>query len=175
MIPRLSNPWATGLKGISLVAGTAFVIAALAGDPQPAGAAGPFVSFGGNWSGTGTLTDSTGASERLRCRASYVVGSGGDTLNQDMRCASDSYRFDLQSQVRHQSGSVSGSWSELSRGVHGFLNGRYSGGQITVLAEGTGFSATISVATRGSQQTVTITSPGSEVRRVAVSMKRSGG
>ena len=62
---------------------------------------GPFSGMAGSWSGSGTITTSAG-SERLRCRVRYVVTSGGATLQQDLRCASDSYRFDVRSDVTYR-------------------------------------------------------------------------
>ena len=53
----------------------------------------------GNWSGAGTVTLDDGSTERIRCRASYAVGAGGNGLNQTLICASDSYKFNLSSNV----------------------------------------------------------------------------
>jgi hypothetical protein len=135
---------------------------------------GPFAALAGSWSGGGTITLNTGASERIRCRVSYAVSDGGNTLQQNLRCASDSYRFDLASNVTHRGGSISGTFSETSRGVGGHINGRVSGGRITALAEGTGFSAQLSVTTNGNQQSVSINSPGMEVSQVSVQLRKGG-
>ena len=40
----------------------------------------PFAGMAGVWSGGGTITLDSGASERIRCRATYAVSSGGDGL-----------------------------------------------------------------------------------------------
>ena len=53
----------------------------------------------GVWSGGGTVTLDDGSTERIRCRATYAVGDGGNGLNQSLTCASDSYKFDLTSNV----------------------------------------------------------------------------
>ena len=47
----------------------------------------------GNWSGGGTVTLDDGSSERLRCRATYAVGAGGNGLNLNLICASDSLQI----------------------------------------------------------------------------------
>ena len=44
-------------------------------------AAGPFSSFEGNWTGTGTVSADNGSKERLRCRAHYDVGGGGNSIH----------------------------------------------------------------------------------------------
>ena len=60
---------------------------------------GPFSGLAGYWSGAGTVTLDDGSTERIRCRASYAVGDNGAGLNQTLVCASDSYKFDLKTNV----------------------------------------------------------------------------
>jgi len=134
---------------------------------------GPFTGLQGTWTGGGTIKINTGARESIRCRVTYQVSGGGNTLQQSLRCASDSYRFDLTSSVSHSGGSLTGTFSESSRGVGGRLNGRIRGNRITALAEGSGFSATLTVETRGDRQSVTIHSPGSEVSEVSINLRKS--
>jgi hypothetical protein len=62
----------------------------------------PFAGFKGVWSGNGTVSLSDGSSERIRCRATYAVDGSGRALQQTLRCASDSYKFDLSSNVTSQ-------------------------------------------------------------------------
>ena len=81
----------------------------------------PFAGFDGAWSGSGTISLSDGSTERLRCRADYKVDKTGLGLKQTLRCASDSYRFDLASDVTSQGERVSGQWTETSRNVFGSL------------------------------------------------------
>jgi hypothetical protein len=144
--------------------GAVLALSASAGQAQ----SGPFAGFDGSWNGSGTVTMSDGSSERIRCRATYKV-NGGNALTQTLRCASDSYKFDLSSNVTSQGNSVSGSWSESSRGVYGNLNGRAGGGQIDVFVEAAGFAANITLTTRGNRQSVSINSKG-EIRGVQISM-----
>ena len=134
--------------------------------------AGPFAGMAGNWSGGGGVTLDDGSSERLRCRATYAVGAGGTGLNLSLVCASDSYKFDLRADVISDRGRLSGSWSETSRGVNGILEGQGANGNFQVLANAPGFVANISLSTRGNRQTVQITSPGSEVSQVNITMER---
>ena len=60
---------------------------------------GPFAGFNGSWSGNGTVALSDGTTERIRCKASYNVNSTGLGLKQTLRCASDSYKFDLSTDL----------------------------------------------------------------------------
>ena len=144
--------------------GAALLLSVTAGQTQ----SGPFAGFDGSWNGSGTVTMSDGSSERIRCRATYRV-NGGTALAQTLRCASDSYKFDLSSNVTSQGNNVSGNWSEASRGIYGNLNGRAGGGQIDVFVEAAGFAANITLTTRGNKQSVSISSKG-EIRGVSINM-----
>jgi len=158
------------LLGLALKAagaGTLLMLSVSASHAQSA----PFAGFDGNWSGTGTVTMSDGSSERIRCRASYKVGGSGTALEQSLRCASDSYKFDLAANVTSQGNNVSGSWSEASRNVYGNLNGKAGGGQIDVFVEAAGFAANITLTTKGNKQNVSISSKG-EIRGVSISMTK---
>lgn len=135
---------------------------------------GAFADYAGQWSGTGSITiannNGTG-SERIRCRGKYTTSGGNNVLNINLRCASDSYRFDLASEVRSSGGELSGNWTEESRGVNGTVEGRVSGGQVTALVQTAGYAATFNISTRGNKQTVAIASKG-ELRAVNISLSR---
>jgi hypothetical protein len=143
---------------------------ALAGSPSYA-QSGPFAGMAGNWSGGGTVTLDDGSSERIRCRATYAVGAGGNGLNQNLTCASDSYKFDLRSNVIAEGGALSGTWSESSRGVNGTLQGRGAAGNFQAVASAAGFNASISLATRGNRQSVVIRGEG-QFRGASISLSR---
>jgi hypothetical protein len=117
---------------------------------------GPFAGLAGNWSGGGNVTLDDGSTERIRCRASYAVGNGGSGLNQTLTCASDSYKFNLSTNVIAQGSSLSGTWSEGSRNINGALEGRGGNGNFEVVATAPGFTANISLTTRGNKQSVVI-------------------
>jgi hypothetical protein len=133
---------------------------------------GTFTGLAGVWSGGGTVTLDDGSSERIRCRASYAVGEGGNGLNQTLTCASDSYKFDLRTSVVAEGGSISGTWSESSRNVNGSLQGRGSHGNFEVTASAPGFNANISLTTRGNKQSVVIRAE-SQFKAATISLTRS--
>ena len=66
---------------------------------------------------------------------------------------------------------LTGTWSEATRNVTGTLEGRGGNGNFQVVANAAGFSANLSVATRGNRQSVTIRSQGS-FRLAAISLVR---
>jgi hypothetical protein len=130
---------------------------------------GPFAGFDGAWSGNGTVSLSDGSTERIRCKADYKVNGTGLGLKQSLHCASDSYKFDLTSDVTSQGDRIYGNWSEASRNIFGNLQGTAGGGQIEVFVEANGFAANLTLKTNGNKQTVQISSKG-EIRGVNITM-----
>lgn len=157
---------------LALAAGIAFLVAAFAPVSHAQRAVGTFVELAGAWNGNGRIEMQNGNGERIRCRARYSVSQAGEMLVQDLRCASDSYKFDVNSTSRSDRGSLSGTWTELTRNVTGTLSGRASGGSIQARVTALGFSAGLTVNTAGNTQSVTIIPEGNEVRSVVVTMKR---
>ncbi|WP_375412586.1 hypothetical protein [uncultured Bradyrhizobium sp.] len=155
-----------------LLAAAAVSLASLGAPSIGYAQSGPFAGMAGTWSGGGTVTLDDGSSERIRCRATYAVGAGGKTLNQSLNCASDSYRFNLSSNVVANGGSLSGTWSESSRGVSGNLEGRGSGGNFEIVASSPGFTANITLRTTGNKQSVVIRAE-SQFRGASISLTRS--
>jgi hypothetical protein len=131
----------------------------------------PFVGLSGSWAGNGTITLAAGNKERLRCRAQYDVGGSGSSVDLRLRCASDSFTFELQSNVAHDNGAVSGRWTETTRGVGGSLEGNAKGNLIQVRVSGV-LSALLSVNTNVNRQSISIEAPGSELSVVAISLNR---
>jgi hypothetical protein len=165
------------VRAFSSLSGAWLIAAILHSGAQAQGsatAAGPFADLPGSWSGTGTVALANGTTERLRCQAGYEVASGGGNLRQDLRCRSDSYTFDLRTSVEHEGGSISGSWWEVSRNASGRISGQASRGRIQAVVQGPGFSAGLTLATRGNQQSVTIRSQGTELTQVSISLRRTG-
>jgi hypothetical protein len=153
-----------------MFAAVALFIASISGSPSYA-QSGPFAGIAGNWSGGGTVLLDDGSTERIRCRATYAVGAGGNGLNMSLTCASDSYRFNLASNVISEGGALSGTWSESSRNISGNLEGRGSNGNFQVVASAPGFNANISLTTRGNRQSVVIRSE-SAFRGATISLSR---
>ena len=131
--------------------GAALMLSVSASQAQSSG---PFAGFDGSWTGTGTVALSNGTTEHIRCKADYKVNGTGMGLKQNLHCASDSYKFDLSSDVTSQGDRISGNWSEASRNIFGNLQGTAGGGQIDVFVEAKGFSANLNLRTNGTKQTV---------------------
>jgi hypothetical protein len=132
---------------------------------------GPFAGMAGTWAGSGTVTLDDGSTERIRCRATYAVGAGGNGLQQTLTCASDSYKFQLSSNVVAQGSEVSGTWSEASRNINGNLQGRAGGGVFQIVASAPGFTANLTLTTRGNKQSVVIRAE-SQFRGASISLSK---
>ena len=161
----------SGLIGQAAKAGAvvaALVLSTSAGHAQ----ARPFAGFDGAWSGNGIVSLSDGSTERLRCRADYKVDRTGLGLKQTLRCASDSYKFDLASDVTSQGDRVSGQWTETNRNISGSLQGTAGSGRIEVTVEAPGFTASLTLRASGNKQTVQISSKG-DIRGVSITMVKS--
>jgi hypothetical protein len=140
------------------------------GDAQAA--AGPFAALAGDWSGDGTITMSNGGTQRLRCRANYAVGQRGENVRLSIRCASDAFNFDLASEVESRDGKLSGEWSEATRNASGTITGQANGSRIEAQASSTGFSANLSLTTKGNRQSVAIAPQGTDVEKVSLTLTR---
>lgn len=166
------KPAGIGLtRRLIFAAGAALCVSMWSG-PSHAQAGGPFAGMAGVWSGGGTVTLDDGSTERIRCRATYAVGAGGNGMQQTLTCASDSYKFNLSSNVMAQGSAISGTWSESSRNINGAIEGRASGGAIQVVANAPGFTAQISLTTRGNKQSVVIRAE-SQFKGAQISLSRS--
>jgi hypothetical protein len=158
----------------SNVTRAALLLAALCmpGGATYAAIASPFAAMAGTWSGAGVLSTADGTQERLRCRASYDVAGRGAELRLNLRCASQGYNFDLAGDVQYRGGAISGSWSEASQNASGSISGRVAGNRIEAAARGNNFSASLSLTTRGSRQSVSIRPQGTNVTAVSLELDR---
>ena len=156
------------------------------GNTQPAAtqgsapSAGPFDQLAGSWSGSGTIDLSNGSHEPIKCRASYDVLEEQSKLQLNIRCASDSYNFDLRGSATYSAGAITGTWSESSRNAAGTLSGKVDGAGkvdgvgIQVVAKGPTFTANLDLMTRGDNQSVTIKSQdaNADVQGATITLQR---
>jgi len=134
---------------------------------------GPFSALQGSWSGGGTIRKSNGTSERIRCRSSFEP-AGAANLSLRLRCASDTYNFDLVASVAYQGGAISGSWQESTRNVNGGISGHVAseGRLVQAVAQSPGVTSNITLTVRGNHQSVSIVTPGAEVPEITVSLEK---
>jgi hypothetical protein len=141
-----------------------------------AAATGPFADFSGTWSGTGTVRTGGNAPERIRCNANYRQrGSSQHEVDLQLRCASDSYNFDLAGQfTADEHNEITGQWTERSRNTGGTAIGRANGERLDVHVESGGFAADLVMVTRNRRQSVTIDSQGGgQTVKASISLSRN--
>jgi hypothetical protein len=173
MMARSMTSHARGTRRTVFAAVLALAATGLYAQHGAEAASNPFAGLSGSWSGSGTVTHSGGTNERIRCRANYVVGNGGNQLQQNLRCASDSFTFELRSDVNHDAGRISGLWNEVTRNVGGNVSGRASSGRIQALVDGPAFAASLALTMQGDRQSVLIRSDSTAVTQVSITLNRT--
>ena len=152
----------------------AWLGAALIASAAPAWAqAGAFAGYSGSWSGGGSISMTNGAVERLHCTAAYRADAAGSTLEQDLNCASDSYKFQLQNKIDAAGSDISGRWFEVTRGAQGTITGRLGAGRIEGAVTGPGFTATFTLRERGNRQQVVIKAQGGDIAEISAELARA--
>jgi len=135
----------------------------------------PFDRLAGQWSGSGTIELSNNTHESIRCRAAYDVLSEQRKLQLNIRCASDSFNFDLRASANYSGGAITGNWSESVRNAAGTISGRADGDRFQVVARASSFAATLTLLTHGGRQSVVIRSHDSQagIKAVSINLRRS--
>lgn len=131
-----------------------------------------FSTLPGNWTGTGSVLKQDGTSESLRCKAKYSLTPSGTIVHQELRCAADSYRLDLVSDLVNQNGALAGTWTETDRRAGGSVAGTIEGDVISTRIKGTAFDAAVVITTHGNKQTIALTSDnGNYAKAVTIALK----
>jgi hypothetical protein len=133
---------------------------------------GIFLSLSGDWTGDGMVATKAGSNEPIRCRAKYLVNANGDNLQQQLRCASDSYKFEINSSMSYVNGGISGTWADAVANVAGQLTGNVYPDRIKGSVNGSLFSAAVAVVSDGSRQSVSIEPTGTSIKSVSITMKK---
>ncbi|WP_131195752.1 hypothetical protein [Lichenihabitans psoromatis] len=141
----------------------------------PAQAAPVFAGFTGNWSGSGQIALDNGTNERVRCKVGYTSQAADKGLAININCASDSYKVQVVSTVMADaSGTITGSWKELSRDVSGNVVGRIpKPGEISANLEGAPYLIQLSFSTRGNQQVIALQVQNSGVKSIKIALSRN--
>ncbi len=153
----------------------ALAIAGLAGalGASDALAAGVFSDFGGNWRGTGRISDVNGKSEALSCKSSNAPSPDGIAMTLGLVCASDSYRVDFRAELYTDGRNLRGTWTETTRSASGNVRGSIRPDVINARTEAPGFDADIVIHVVGGKRLdVSLNSHGTSINHVQVAMRR---
>jgi hypothetical protein len=139
---------------------------------QKAASGTPFADLSGTWSGAGQIRLEGGKSERVTCKATYTPKDAGANLNIALKCASTSYAIDLKSDLESSNGRVTGTWEEKTFAAAGNVTGRATTGNVSVAISGGGLSGSMSVSFGGTNQQVSITTAGTALKGVSISLTK---
>lgn len=131
----------------------------------------PFPTLAGSWNGTGTARLDGGKTESLRCKGYYTNGGGGASLGLSIRCANASSKVELRANLNYANGNVSGDWEERTYNQSGSITGNASASKLNLTIAG-GVNGSLSVSIAGSGHSVTLSTEGSSLKGITISMSR---
>lgn len=150
----------------------AMAIATLVAAPAPVRAEGPVPSLVGAWSGNGKIRLEGGKTEAIKCRAYYTAKSGGSGLSLAIRCASaSSSKIEMRASLEFSGSKASGNWEERTYNAVGDIAGIAADGKLSLAISG-GVSGSMSVTYGGTSHSVSITTSGSALQGVNISLSR---
>lgn len=160
-------------KGAVLAAFAPLLMVSLAVGPLAvAGASDQIGELAGRWSGWGSITMESGASEQVKCVATYSPRDDSRALTQSLRCASKSYRLDAEAELRIEQDGLSGRWIERTYAAEGSISGRLTGEGFRLFIRGDNFAAAMTVGTSVCRQSIAIVPEGLGIRRIAVALQK---
>lgn len=118
--------------------------------------AGPFDKYFGRWVGEGRLGMREGATELVKCRVTYTRGASAQAMRQSIRCAAASGNIDVQSEISHADGALTGTWKEQVYDLSGDITGNTSERGLRLRVRSQNFSANMSVSLREERQVIEI-------------------
>ncbi|MCB1442397.1 MAG: hypothetical protein KDJ72_05180 [Methyloceanibacter sp.] len=124
----------------------------------------------GSWRGGGTARYTSGT-ERLSCNAYYT--GGGSSLGLAIRCTSPTSKVEIRSKLSVSGNRVSGTWEERTFNAAGSASGSANPGRLSVRISGT-VNGSMTVSYTKTRQNVSISTTGTSLRGVSVSLSRSG-
>jgi hypothetical protein len=131
-------------------------------------------NLAGTWSGAGSMKLSEGPSERIRCKAIYVVKKPEKSMSFELRCASEAYKMRLSAEIEQDGSAISGNWFESEYHQGGKISGTSSEGIIEARIEGNTVAAFVTIRTKANHQSFALEAPGAWASEVSVELDRVG-
>jgi hypothetical protein len=131
--------------------------------------ASPFDTLLGSWRGSGQVQLNTGP-ERLSCNAYYT--GGGSQLGMAIRCTSGQSKVEIRSKLSLSGNRITGNWEERTYNATGTASGTATPGRISIVVSGS-IRGSMVVDFSGSRQSVSISTSGSPLQKVSISLTRS--
>jgi hypothetical protein len=137
-----------------------------------AAGASPLGELAGYWTGAGSVTLSSGNTERVKCAVIYKVSDDSVQIKQSMRCASTDYSINATADLRVKGEQVSGNWEEKTYSATGEVTGRYTGESFVLSIQGANFTAAMNVSLSACKQSINISPKGLEVNRISIGLAK---
>ncbi len=166
---RITSPSAI-LRNAILTAAFASLLLIAPERATQAADANPFDLLLGSWGGSGSFNLTNGTSERIQCNAYYT--GGGTQLGMAIRCKSPSSNIEIRSKLNKSGDRISGTWEERTYNAGGNASGSASGSRISLQISG-GVSGSMSVSYTKTRQSVSISTQGSPLKSVNITLARS--
>ena len=132
----------------------------------------PIGEMAGYWTGAGSVTLSSGNTERVKCAVIYKVSDDGSQIRQSIRCASTDYSINATAELRVKGEQVSGSWEEKTYSATGEVTGRYNGESFVLSIQGASFTAAMNVTLSACKQSINIAPKGLDVNRINIGLSK---
>lgn len=147
-------------------------LAAVASSAPAAAVDATFAALDGAWGGSGSVRLENGKTERLRCRG-YYNAKTGTTLGMAINCGNASFKINMRANLRNAGGSITGTWEEREFNQTGNVSGKQTANGFNLRFTGA-LSGSMSVATTGSSQTVSIKTGGPGFTGVNLQFAKNG-
>jgi hypothetical protein len=134
--------------------------------------ASPIGEMAGYWTGAGSVTLSSGNTERVKCAVIYKVSDDGVQIKQSIRCASTDYNINASADLRVKGEHVSGSWEEKTYSATGEVTGRLTGTNLVLSIQGANFTAAMNVSLSACKQSISISPKGLDVNRISIGLAK---
>lgn len=126
----------------------------------------------GRWSGWGSVKLTNGATEQVKCIATYFVKDSGSSLDQNLRCASASYKIDAKANFSVNGTSVVGSWEERTHSAKGDVAGKLTDNGFNLSVTGETFSALMTMTSSKCKQSISIKPEGLDVNSISIGLRK---
>lgn len=163
---RRWQAFACSITALALAAPTTGTSAAGTGDTAA------LKELAGRWSGWGAVTLASGQSEQVKCIATYFVRDEGGGLEQNLRCASQSYRIDAKAEMTIEGEVVKGRWEERANAAAGDISGLMKGTSFNLSIHGDNFTASMAVSSSACKQSISISPQGFDISRIAIGLQK---
>lgn len=126
----------------------------------------------GRWSGWGAVRLTNGTTEQVKCVATYFLKDAGNLIDQNLRCASASYKIDAKARYALNGNAVTGSWEERTHSAQGDVTGTMvsSGFQLTI--RGDTFVAKMVLTSTDCKQSINISPKGLNISNISIGLRK---